>query len=106
MQILGNFLTILFVQNFSFTECSLADVGPVKKGWQIEASEKLYKMTKGKELRANVRSNEACRLDVDLFAKNQSNAVWENINEKLMELKLAVSNPTIIAPGKCLIIPG
>jgi len=91
---------------FQAIECSLADVGPVKKGWQIEASEKLYKMTKGKELRANVRSNEACRLDVDLFAKNPSNAVWENINEKLMELKLAVSNPTIIAPGKCLIIPG
>jgi len=90
---------------FQAIECSLADVGPAKKGWQ-EASKTLYNMTKGKELRANVRSNEACRLDVDLFAKNPSNGTWENINEKLIELKLAVSSPTIIAPGKCLIIPG
>ena len=96
---------LVFVQGFCFTECSLADVGPAKKGWQ-EASKTLYNMTKGKELRANVRSNEACRLDVDLFAKNPSNGTWENINEKLIELKLAVSSPTIIAPGKCLIIPG
>ena len=52
----------------------MADVGPAKKGWQ-EASKTLYNMTKGKELRANVRSNEACRLDVDLFAKNPSKPI-------------------------------
>ena len=89
-----------------FTECSLANVGCGKRGWQ-EASKALFEMTKGKELRANIRSNEAYRLDVDLFARNpETNGAWENINEKLIEQKLAVSCPTIITPGKCLIIPG
>ena len=89
-----------------FTECSLANVGCGKRGWQ-EASKALFEMTKGKELRANIRSNEAYRLDVDLFARNpETNGAWENINDKLIEQKLAISCPTIITPGKCLIIPG
>ena len=93
---------------FQAIECSLANVGKYKgangqRKWS-EAAQVLLEMTKEKELRANVRSNEAFRLDLDLFFKTGDK--WENVNEKLIGLELASHSPNLIAPGKLMIIPG
>ena len=93
---------------FQAIECSLANVGRYRgedgKSKWTEAAKALLEMTKDKELRANVRSNEAFRLDLDLFYNNEDK--WENVNDKLIGLELASYSPNLIAPGKLMIIPG
>ena len=90
---------------FQAIECSLADIGQRSRETWIKAAKAFFEMTCGKELRANVLSNEASRLDLDLFYK-KDDGDWCKVNDKLIELELAKKTSTLIAPGKLMIIPG